>query len=179
MNSVLGRHIEAERQALERDARNLRGGVLRQDPSLMQRIGSTIADYAVPDHWEDLFKQGSVFDRFTPIFPSEEYPNQFQEPYIKFGSGGDTPYSQEVADAGMQFLMDTMPQAGVGGVIKRATGRVGGAVKNIIAIELDACIHTRVHGWVPFSPRRWVDALTRHRQVIRAKALSSRSTAGS
>ena len=32
---------------------------------------------------------------------------------------------------GMQFLMDTMPQAGVGGVIKRARGRVGDAVKNL------------------------------------------------
>lgn len=40
MQGVLGRQIEAERQALERDAMNMRGGVLRQEPSMLQTIGS-------------------------------------------------------------------------------------------------------------------------------------------
>lgn len=40
MQGILGRQIEAERQALERDAMNLRGGVLRQEPSMLQTIGS-------------------------------------------------------------------------------------------------------------------------------------------
>jgi len=40
MQGILGRQIEAERQALERDAMNMRGGVLRQEPSMLQTIGS-------------------------------------------------------------------------------------------------------------------------------------------
>ena len=67
MNSILGRHIEAERQALERDARNLRGGVLRQDPSLMQRIGGTVADYAVPDRYgKQAFNPSVILQKNTP-----------------------------------------------------------------------------------------------------------------
>jgi len=40
MNGLLGIQAEANRQAMERDAMNVRGGMLREDPGLMQRFGS-------------------------------------------------------------------------------------------------------------------------------------------
>lgn len=40
MQGILGIQREADRQAMERDAMNMRGGMLRQEPGLMQRVGS-------------------------------------------------------------------------------------------------------------------------------------------
>jgi hypothetical protein len=109
MNGILGISREADRQAMERDAMNMRGGMLREDPGLMQRIGSTVADYAVPDRY------GKAFN------PSVMSPKL------------DLRNAPPVADTDMTFgaeqVMDMMPGAGIGGVIKRVRGNVGDAVK--------------------------------------------------
>ena len=109
MQGILGVQREADRQAMERDAMNMRGGVLRQDPGLMQRIGGAVADYAVPDRYSNALN------------PSVMSPRLQLDPNASM---------QDMPDM-TPMLMDMMPQAGIGGVIKRARGNVGDAVKSL------------------------------------------------
>jgi len=98
MNGILGISREADRQALERDAMNVRGGVLRQDPSLMQRIGSTIADYAVPDRYGKAFNPSVMSPRLD---------------MSKLEALRGTPVNMSDAPNPVPMLMDTMPMAGI------------------------------------------------------------------
>lgn len=95
MQGILGRQIEAERQALERDAMNLRGGVLRQEPSMMQKIGGAIADYAVPD-------------RYSSSSVMEPRLNMEQLESLR-----GTPVNMADVPNPVPMLMDTMPMAGI------------------------------------------------------------------
>ncbi len=95
MQGILGRQIEAERQALERDAMNMRGGVLRQEPSMMQKIGSAIADYAVPD-------------RYSSSSVMEPRLNMEQLESLR-----GTPVNMADVPNPVPMLMDTMPMAGI------------------------------------------------------------------
>ena len=98
MQGILGRQIEANRQALERDAMNMRGGVLRQDPSLMQRIGGVLADYAVPDRYERLLNSSVMEPRL----------NMEQLESLR-----GTPVNMADVPNPVPMLMDTMPMAGI------------------------------------------------------------------
>ena len=95
MQGILGRQIEAERQALERDAMNMRGGVLRQEPSMMQKIGGAIADYAVPD-------------RYSSSSVMEPRLNMEQLESLR-----GTPVNMADVPNPVPMLMDTMPMAGI------------------------------------------------------------------
>lgn len=95
MQGILGIQREADRQALERDVMNMRGGMLRQDPSLMQRIGSAVADYAVPDRY---------------------LPSSVMEPRLdmsKLEALRGTPVDMADVPNPVPMLMDTMPMAGI------------------------------------------------------------------
>ena len=94
MQGILGIQREADRQAMERDAMNMRGGMLRQEPGLMQRIGSTVADYAVPDRY---------------------LPSSVMEPRLQLDPNASM---QDMPDM-TPMLMDMMPQAGIAGMIKK------------------------------------------------------------
>ena len=91
MNGLLGIQREADRQAMNRDAMNVRGGMLREDPSLMQRVGGTIADYAVPDRYVKAFN------------PSVMSPRLESDPNLSM---------QDMPDMS-PMLMDMMPGAGI------------------------------------------------------------------
>jgi len=102
---------EAERQALERDIRHsqMGGGLLRREPSMMENIGGAVADYAVPDRYSEAFNPSLILDRV------QLNPNATM---------------QDIPDMS-PMLMDMMPQAGIGGVIKRVQGRVGKGVGSL------------------------------------------------
>ena len=95
MQGILGIQREADRQAMERDAMNMRGGMLRQEPGLMQRMGSTVADYAVPDRY---------------------LPSSVMEPRLdmsKLETLRGTPVDMADVPNPVPMLMDTMPMAGI------------------------------------------------------------------
>lgn len=106
MQGILGISREADRQAMERDAMNMRGGMLRQDPGLMQRIGSTVADYAVPDRY---------------------LPSSVMEPRLQLNPNASM---QDMPDM-TPMLMDMMPGAGIAGTF----AGVGAKTANKLALQ--------------------------------------------
>ena len=66
MQGILGDMQRAEELARQRDASH---GMIRPEPSAMQRIGSVMADYAVPDFYERLLgniSDGANVTHFSP-----------------------------------------------------------------------------------------------------------------
>ena len=96
MNASLELMREAERQALERDIRHsqMGGGLLRREPSMMEKIGGAVADYAVPDRYSEAFNPSLILDRV------QLNPNATM---------------QDIPDMS-PMLMDMMPQAGLAGI---------------------------------------------------------------